>query len=55
MKTTKDILNQNKPLVAIDKNLNELNDKVKFVQKLEKVNDVLDKLKLPTKKQPNFE
>lgn len=51
MKTTKDILNHKKPLVAIDKSLNELSDKVKFGQKLEKANEFLGKINLPKKKE----
>lgn len=50
MKTVKDISNQNIPLVAIDKSLDKLRDKIMFPKKLEKANKVLSTAKLPNKR-----
>ncbi|MCU0373852.1 MAG: hypothetical protein MUF24_00970 [Chitinophagaceae bacterium] len=50
MKTVNDISDQKIPLVAIDKNLDKLRDKILFSNKLEKANKVLSTAKLPEKK-----
>lgn len=50
MKTVKDIFKGNTPLVAIDKNLDKLRDKIMFPEKLEKANKALSTAKLPKKK-----
>jgi hypothetical protein len=50
MKPVNDISNQNIPLVAIDKNLDKLRDKIMFPKKLEKANKLLSTAKLPNKK-----
>ncbi len=50
MKTINDISNQNIPLVAIDKSLDKLRDKIMFPKKLEKANRVLSSAKLPNKR-----
>lgn len=47
MKKVKDLSNQKLPLVAIDKNLDKLRDKVLFTEKLEKANKMLSTAKLP--------
>ncbi|MCU0440635.1 MAG: hypothetical protein MUC49_22300 [Raineya sp.] len=46
MKTV-NITNKNVPLVAIDKSLDKLKDKVMFPKKLEKANKMLENAKLP--------
>lgn len=50
MKLEMNISNQNNPLVAIDKNLDKLRDKIMFPKKLEKANKILSTTKLPKKK-----
>lgn len=50
MKSVINISNQNTPLVAIDKNLDKLRDKIMFPKKLEKGNKVLSTAKLLKKK-----
>lgn len=50
MKTVDSISTQNIPLVAIDKSLDKLHDKIFFNSKLEKANKVLLTAKLPAKK-----
>jgi hypothetical protein len=50
MKTVNDISNQNIPLVAIDKSLDKLRDKIMFPKKLEKANKALSTAKLPNKR-----
>lgn len=50
MKTVKNISSRNTPLVAIDKNLDKMKDKIMFPEKLEKANKVLATAKLPNKK-----
>ena len=49
MKTI-NITNKNIPLVAIDKNLDKLKDKIMFPEKLEKANRLLKNVKLPKQK-----
>jgi hypothetical protein len=49
MKSINDISNHNVPLVAIDKSLDKLRDKVMFTDKLEKANKILSTAKLPNK------
>lgn len=49
MKTV-NIIDKNVPLVAIDKSLDKLRDKVMFPEKLEKANKLLKNVKLPAKK-----
>lgn len=51
MKTINNISTQNIPLVAIDKSLDKLRDKIMFPRKLEKANKILSTAKLPTKRQ----
>lgn len=50
MKTLKDVSKKNVPLVAIDKNLDKLRDKIMFPEKLQKANKALSNAKLPEKK-----
>ncbi len=50
MKTLKEFENKNIPLVAIDKNLDKLQNTVMFTEKLAKANRVLSKVKLPNQK-----
>ena len=50
MKTIKNISNRKLPLVAIDKSLDKLKDKVMFPNKLKKANKVLLTAKLPENK-----
>lgn len=50
MKIVNKMLNQNIPVVVIDKSLDELQDKIMFPEKLEKANKMLSKAKLPKKK-----
>lgn len=47
MKTVDDLLNKNVPLVAIDKRMDKLKNKVVFKEKLEEANRVLPKMQLP--------
>ena len=49
MKTV-NLNNKNVPLVAIDKSLDKLQDKIMFPEKLEKANKLLSKAKLPAKR-----
>jgi hypothetical protein len=51
MKTVNDIPNQNIPLVAIDKSLDKLSDRVHFKEKLERANEALANAKLPVRKE----
>ena len=46
MKQIKNISNQKIPLVAIDKSLDKLRDKIMFPKKLEKANNMLSTAKL---------
>ncbi len=52
MKTI-DLNTKNVPLVAIDKSLDKLKDKIMFPKKLERANQLLSKAKLPPKKYHN--
>ncbi|WP_185113740.1 hypothetical protein [Chryseobacterium sp. Leaf394] len=47
------VLNNKLPLVAIDKNLDKLRDKVMFPEKLEKANKMLLTANLPKNKHVN--
>ena len=47
MKTIDDIMDKKIPLVAVDKSMDRLQDKVVFKSKLEKANEVLLNIKLP--------
>ena len=49
MKTV-NLNSKNVPLVAIDKSLDKLKDKVMFPEKLEKANKLLKNAKLPAKR-----
>ena len=49
MKNSK-ILNKKMPQVAIDKSLNKLHDKIMFLKKLEKANEMLLTANLPKNK-----
>lgn len=50
MKTIDDIMNKKIPLVAIDRSMDKLQDKVLFKAKLEEANEVLLNIKLPKNK-----
>ncbi|MDO5616660.1 MAG: hypothetical protein Q4G16_10745 [Cruoricaptor ignavus] len=49
MKIEKELKKRKVPIVAIDKSLDEFDDKILFPEKLEKANQMLKKIGLPKK------
>lgn len=47
MKITKEIKKRKIPIVRVDKSLNKYDDKILFPEKLEKTNEMLQKVGLP--------